>query len=345
MSTTGLYSDIILPASQQYEKIAFGIPSSHTMNLTFCDRVVEPPGEAKSEWDIFRMLSAKLEERAKARGITEYKNSAGMTFKLDGLHDRMIAHGGLVDEEEIAEEMVHDTTLTGALPEGTTLDTLREKGYARWSSLGIAPRAVAQASYVRPDETFTPFRLRVEEKHPYPTLTRRAQFYIDHPWFLEAGEELPCHKEPPAMGGAYPLMLTSGHNRWSIHAMNIVNRLMLQTHRGRPHVVMNPGDAGDRGIADGQDARLYNDMGETVLPAKLSETARPGQVIVYNGWESYQFPGWSGPSNIEPGMIKWLHLAGGYGHLQYWMMEWQPCPVDRATRVEVEPVGSVPQGG
>jgi len=337
MSTTGLYSDIVLPVAQQYEKIAFGIPSSHTMNLTFCDKVVDPPAEAKSEWEIFRLLCAKLESRAKERGINEYKNSAGMTFKMEGLYARMVANGGLQDEEQIAEEMVYDTTLTGALPEGTSLKTLREKGYARWSGLGIAPRAVAQASYVRPNETFTPFRLRVEEKHPYPTLTRRAQFYVDHPWFLEAGEELPCHKDPPAMGGDYPLLLTSGHNRWSIHALNIVNRLMLETHRGRPHVLLNPADAAVRGIHDGQDVRVRNDLGETIVPAKLSEAVRPGQVIIYNGWESYQFPNWSGPSNIEPGMIKWLHLAGGYGHFQYWMMEWQPCPVDRATRVEVEP--------
>ena len=337
MSTTALYSDIVLPASQQYEKIAFGIPSSHTMNLTFCDKVVDPPGEAKSEWEIFRLLSAKLEERAKRRGLSAYKNARGTDFTLEGLYDRMVAGGVLVDEEQIADAMVRDTTITGALPEGTSLETLRRKGYERWSGLGISVRAKAQACDVKPDETFTPFRWHVEKKHPYATLTRRAQFYIDHPWFLEAGEELPCHKDPPAMGGAYPLSLTSGHNRWSIHSLNIVNRLMLETHRGQPHVLLSPDDARVRGVADGQQVRVYNDMGQTVLAAKVTEAVRPGQVIIYNGWEPYQFPDWSDPANIEPGMIKWLHLAGGYGHLRYWMMEWQPCPVDRATRVEVEP--------
>jgi anaerobic selenocysteine-containing dehydrogenase len=337
MSTTALFSDFVLPASQQYEKIAFGIPSSHTMNLTFCDKIVDPPGEAKNEWEIFHLLSAKLEERAKRRGLTEYKDSKGTAFQLEGLHDRMVLGGALVDEEKIADEMVRSTTISGALPEGTSLETLREKGYVRWTGLGIAVRALAQATDVKPDETFTPFRWHVEKKHPYPTLTRRAQFYIDHPWFLEAGEELPCHKDPPAMGGSYPLMLTSGHNRWSIHALNIVNRLMLETHRGKPHVLLGREDAGARGIADGQQVRVYNDMGETILVAKVTEAVRPGQVIIYNGWEPYQFPNWSDTSNVEPGMIKWLHLAGGYGHFQYWMMEWQPCPVDRATRVEVEP--------
>ncbi len=138
------------------------------------------------------------------------------------------------------------------------------------------------------------------------------------------------------MGGNYPLKLTSGHNRWSIHALNIANRMMLQTHRGVPQVLLSPKDAGARGIKDGKQVKVYNDLGESVLEAKVTEAVRPGQVVIYNGWEPYQFSNWSDPSNIEPGMVKWLHLAGGYGHLKYWLMEWQPCPVDRATKVEIE---------
>ncbi|KKL69704.1 hypothetical protein LCGC14_2112270, partial [marine sediment metagenome] len=95
------------------------------------------------------------------------------------------------------------------------------------------------------------FRWHVEKGFPYPTLTRRAQFYIDHEWFLEAGEELPMHKDNPKMGGEYPLGLTSGHSRWSIHSMNTTNPIILETHRGRPHMVMNPQDAAARGLADG----------------------------------------------------------------------------------------------
>jgi len=42
---------------------------------------------------------------------------------------------------------------------------------------------------------------------------------------------------------------------------------------------------------------------------------------------------WS--ENVEPGMVKWLHLAGGYGHLQYRGVHWQPIPIDRAVHVDV----------
>jgi nitrate reductase alpha subunit len=178
----------------------------------------------------------------------------------------------------------------------------------------------------------------VEKKEPYPTLVRRAQFYIDHDWFLEAGEELPAHKDPPKMGGDYPLMLTSGHNRWSIHSGNIVNRTMLETHRGHPHLVMNPGDAAQRGVQDDEEVRLHNDMGAIMVRLKLSPSVRPGQVICYSGWDPYQFREWRGPSDLEGAMVKWLHFAGGYGHLRYWPFMWQPTHVDRATRVDVSKI-------
>jgi anaerobic selenocysteine-containing dehydrogenase len=80
-------------------------------------------------------------------------------------------------------------------------------------------------------------------------------------WFLEAGEALPTHKENPKMGGDHPFVLTSGHNRWSIHSMNTTNPLLLRTHRGQPHAVINTDDARAHGINDGDEVRVRNDIG------------------------------------------------------------------------------------
>ena len=68
---------------------------------------------------------------------------------------------------------------------------------------------------------------------------------------------------------------------------------------------------------------------------KISPSVRPGQVIMYNGWEPYQFEEWKDPASIEPGMVKWLHLAGGYGHMRYWLMQCQPIPIDRGIAVDI----------
>jgi hypothetical protein len=37
-------------------------------------------------------------------------------------------------------------------------------------------------------------------------------------------------------------------------------------------------------------------------------------------------------------MVKWLHLATGWGHLRYMPMHWQPVHFDRLHRVSVTPV-------
>jgi DMSO reductase family type II enzyme molybdopterin subunit len=336
LSGTAVFADIFLPMSTQYEKISFGIPSTHTMNLTFGDKAVDSPGEAVNEWETFRRLAVKLEERAKVRGLTEFKDRAGRVRPLTGLGDSYTVSGQFVDEEVMADEMLKDSAVIGTLPADASLEKIRETGYFRFEGLGLSARAIGQATQPKPDETFVPFRDHVEGLQPYPTLTRRAQLYIDHPWFLEAGEEIPCHKEPPRMGGDYPFLLLSGHNRWSVHSLNIANQLMLETHRGRPHALINTDEAAGMGIEDNDEVRLFNDMGAFLVPAKLSPAVRPGTVIVYNGWESYQFTGWHGPNDIEPGMVKWLHFAGGYGHLKYAGTQWQPVPADRATRIGVE---------
>ena len=340
MSGTALFADYVLPCAQQYEKIGFGIPSVHTMNLTFCDKAVDPPGEALDEWEAFRRLAEKLQERALARGVKPYQDARGITRDPANALTAYTRNGAFPDEETIADEMLRDTALTGALPAGASLEDIRTKGYYRWVGLGMAPRAVAQSTDIKPGETFVPFRNHVEKGEPYPTLTRRAQFLIEHEWFIEADEHLPRHKEPPMQGGNYPFQITSGHNRWSIHSLNTASDLMLDTHRGTPHLVMNAKDAARLGIADNDMVRVHNDQGDFRVPVLLSQSPIPGQVVMYNGFDVFQFPNWSGPNDAEPGMIKWLHLAGGYGHLKYWNSQWQPCPVMRSTRVGIEKVSA-----
>jgi DMSO reductase family type II enzyme molybdopterin subunit len=336
MTTTGMWSHLVLPAAHHYEKPNFPYTTPDIMNLTLSDRVVDPPADTKTEWQFALALARKLSERATSRGMLEFTSRLGMPVRLDRLYEDLTRDGYFAEDDAVINEMVVDSAAAGTIPADTTLASLRERGHVRFTGWGRSPMALAQASDLMPDRTHTPFRWQTELKQPFPTLTRRAQFYIDHPWFLEAGEELPLHKDAPAQAGDHPFEITGGHPRWSTNSTNMTNRLILNTHRGAPTVYVNPADALRRGISDGDAVRVHNDVSEAFVDARLAAPVRPGQLVMYNGFEPYQFAGWRDTSNIEPGMVKWLHFAGGYGHLQYRALHWQPVPIDRGVRAELE---------
>ncbi|MBX7160975.1 MAG: molybdopterin-dependent oxidoreductase [Acidimicrobiia bacterium] len=335
MSTTALHADIVLPAAMQYERPNVQYALTHTFRLAYSDAAVAPGGESKTEWEIFRLLAEKVEEVAAGRGLSEYLDGRRRTRRLDDLVSSYTLDGAFEDESTVVDEWVRDSAEAGTLPVGTSLERLRAEGSIRFSGLGMFAPGLSVAGDVSGDSVLTAYTWHVERGVPYPTLTRRAQFYIDHPWFLEADEALPRHKDTPRSGGDLPFVLTSGHSRWTVHSIAMGNDVLLETHQGRPLVVVNTGDARRHGIADGDEVRVFNDHGEFRAPARVAPRVRPGQVIVYNGFEPHMFPAWRGANEVEPGMVKWLHLVGRYGHLRYLPFGWQPVPADRAVAVDI----------
>jgi anaerobic selenocysteine-containing dehydrogenase len=51
-----------------------------------------------------------------------------------------------------------------------------------------------------------------------------------------------------------------------------------------PALVMHPADARQRGIADGERARVFNDRGEITAAVRLESGIRRGCVSMTNGW-------------------------------------------------------------
>ena len=336
MTVTASYADYVLPAAQHYEKVSFAITCPQVMNLTLSDKAVEPAGEARNEWDIFRSMCRALSDKAAARGLESYTDPEGKTRAYAELEDRFTMNGYYTNDEVVADEQVRDSVLAGTLPEGTTLESLRKTGFQRFVDWGLMPGALTQSSPFEQRESHTPFRHHVERGDPYPAFARRAQFYIDHEWFIESGEMLPRHKPNPTMGGDYPLGMTSGHNRWSVHSINHLNTTVLGTHRGTPTVMVNPSDARERGVMDNDLIRVFNDVAEFRCHAKVAPNVQPGQIISYNGWEPMQYHGWNGANEIEPGMVKWSGFSGGYGHLNFSFLGWQPVPIDRWLRCDFQ---------
>ncbi len=340
-STSALMADIVLPAAGFYEKLDVRFPTPHVPWLTLTEKAVEPPGEAKAEWYIFCDLADKIGERARARNFQGYMTDIGRDVDFAKFVETQRL--GFNNLEEILDEALKESVKAGTLPKGSNLEMFKKEGIIRFTNISsFDPIGMALATDIKPDEPIVPLTYHTgPKKIPYPTYNRRIQFYIDHPWFIEAGEALPVHKDNPKMGGSYPLRMTSGHQRWSIHSIWITDDVLARTHQGRPFMLMNTEDAKKRGIEDGDLVHVHNDFDDFKVHVKLTSAARsekgprPGQVIIYHAWEPYQFDGWKSYDAAIPGMIKWLDLAAGYGQLNYYRWNWCSQPIDRAVSVEV----------
>jgi len=289
--------------------------------------------EPKSDWEICALLAKKIQERAKAKGVSTFKDRQGNDKQLDTVYDAFTFQGtvGENDEDAVAKQILELSTNL----EGVEWEKLKKNGYARFTAVGNAAASIGNACDIEPGETVSPFTWHTQKKMVYPTLTRRMQFYIDHDLYLELGEELPAHKEPPTAGGNYPLVLTGGHTRWSIHAAWRDDALMLRQQRGVPVMYIGAEDAKARGIEDGEEVEVRNDIDAFRIHAKVSPSVRPGEVIIYHAWENHQFKNGKGFQNLIPSPINPVELAGGQFHLRPMFICLQPAQNDRDTRVEV----------
>jgi anaerobic selenocysteine-containing dehydrogenase len=60
---------------------------------------------------------------------------------------------------------------------------------------------------------------------------------------------------------------------------------------GEASVTLHPADAAARGIVEGRLVRIFNDRGEFLAKARLSDSARPGVVVGLSIWWAKMCPG------------------------------------------------------
>ncbi len=339
MSATGLYSDYILPACGWYERTSTNLwactqsPFMHINN-----KATEPLYDSLSEWTLFVLMARKFAERAKARGAEVYKDKDGKERRFDRLEESVTCGGLYAEDDE--EGVARDAFLNTGNVEQIGWDEVRERGFAAYTGLGTAMRSIGNACDIEVGEPLVPLTWHTAKKQPYPTLTRRMQFYIDHDWYFELEEHLPTHKDCPTSGGNYPLQVTGGHARWSIHSDWVDDALMLALQRGEPVLFMNLRDAASRGISDDDIVEAFNDVASFQARAVVSPGVRPGQAIIYHAWENYQFAGWDHFKSVMAAPLNPIELVGDYGHIRPDPLIAMPGQSDRDTRVEIRKVGS-----
>jgi trimethylamine-N-oxide reductase (cytochrome c) len=261
-----LYADMILPVNTKLEEEDISIGYSAQFDLIFPeDQCIDSIGESKSDYEIVGEIAKKL---GKYKEFTEGKSV-----------EEWIRLGF---EESGAADMI-------------SWECLNEKGYY------VVPTADGWETEPAGMIGF----YNAPEANPLHTKSGKIEFYSQ--WLAEHfpdDEERPpvpryisegvTHQESLFCKRAkkYPLLLTSNHPRWRVHAehddiswLREIPTCKVKGPDGYLYepVWINPKDAAPRGITSGDIVKIYNDRGVVLGGAYIIERIIPGAVYQDHG--------------------------------------------------------------
>jgi len=255
-TATARFADIVLPATTSYERNDIEHIGDYSLKAILGMRkVVDPMFEARNDFDIFSEIADRLGQK---EAFTEGKDEMGWLRSFYGE----------------AEKQAQAKNLT--IPD---FDTFWEKGVLEFDATDEAKSFVRYADY-REDPLLEPLGTPSGKIEIYSKNIEKMG-YDDcgpHPMWMEPIERL---------GGKtakYPLHLDSAHPNDRLHSQLCGTKIRdLYTVAGREPCVIHPQDANARGIKDGDIVRVFNDRGQILTGAIVSEDIRPNVIRVYEG--------------------------------------------------------------
>jgi nitrate reductase alpha subunit len=206
---------------------------------------------------------------------------------------------------------------------------------------------------VNDGRAYSAWCLSVERRVPWRTLTGRQHFYIDHPYYMDFGENLPTFKpklvtkpgdwkkigdvvNSPVDEKSLILNYITPHGKWNIHSTYKDNHRMLTLSRGMDPVWLNDKEAESVGIQDNDWVEVHNDNGVVVTRAAVSARVQPGTCLYYHAVERTVYIPKSqvrngkragGHNSLTRTRINPVELAGGYAQFTYGFNYWGPIGV------------------
>jgi len=287
LTPSARFADLVLPVCTQMESWGLEDGWKYGDEVILMPKVAEPPGEAKSDYRICAELAARLGlEQAYTEGRSER------------------------DWIAWAVDRYRETRF----PDIPDLDTLERDNTGVYSTPVDEP-AVALADF-RADP----------ERHPLKTPTGRIELFSKPLHDLGRPDEIPAvpkyiqEWESPfgEESRRFPLQALGHHYMPRVHSTHDGIDWLEEAFPQR--VFINPVDADERGIADGEEVLVWNDRGRMRIRCRVTPKIMPGVVDVPQGaWWTPDADGTDRRGNVNVlTSQRWTPLA--FGNAQHTIM-------------------------
>ncbi|MDX1300793.1 trimethylamine-N-oxide reductase TorA [Photobacterium sp.] len=267
-TATCRFSDIVLPACTQFERNDIDVYGSYSgRGLLAMQKLVDPLYQSKTDFDIFTELSRRFgRHKEYTRGMDE------MEWVRSLYSDCRDANKGKFEMPEFDEFW-----------EKGVLDFGEGKPWVRHADFREDPEINALGTPSGFIEIFS----RKIDRFGY-------QECQGHPMWFEKSER--SHGGPGSE--KHPFWMQSCHPDKRLHSQMCESEQYRATYavKGREPIYINPKDAAAKGIKDGDLVRVFNDRGQLLAGAVLTDSYAPGVVRIEEG-------AWYGPLNEKVGAI------------------------------------------
>jgi biotin/methionine sulfoxide reductase len=250
---TARHADIVLPATTTLERNDVG-GSSRDPFILAMHRAIDPVGEARNDFDIFRALAQRLGYEA---AFTEGRDEMAWC------------------------QWIYDRARANAAAKGVALP-----GFQQFWAEGSAELPPPERDFV----LFEDFR-RDPERHPLKTPTGKIEIvseavagfdYADcppHPAWMPPAEWLGS-----TTAARWPLHLVTHQPASRLHSQQDPGPVSRASKvAGREPIRINPVDAARRGIADGDIVRVFNTRGACLAGALIDPDVMAGVAVMATG--------------------------------------------------------------
>lgn len=267
-TATCRFSDIVLPACTQWERNDIDVYGSYSgRGLVAMQKLVDPLFQSRTDFDIFTELTRRFgRHKEYTRGMDE------MEWVRSLYEDCRNANKGKFDMPEFDEFW-----------EKGVLDFGTGKPWVRHADFRKDPEINALGT----PSGFIEISSRTIGRMGY-------EHCQDHPMWFEKTER--SHGGPGS--DKHPYWLQSCHPDKRLHSQMCESEEFRSTYavQGREPVYINPVDAKAKGIKDGDLVRVFNDRGQLMAGAVVTDSYPQGVIRIEEG-------AWYGPLNEKEGAI------------------------------------------